>query len=64
MGTKFSYFMKSKLLTNQREKSFLRLCYKKIYNEPSFVHNVLFTDEATFHINGCVNRRDKPHISQ
>ena len=40
MRTKFSYFMKSKLLTNQREKEFAELMLEKNYDEPNFVHNV------------------------
>jgi hypothetical protein len=43
---------------------------EKIDNEPNFVHNIMFTDEALFHINGCINQckcqiwgREKPHVT-
>jgi hypothetical protein len=28
---------------------------EKTDNEPNFTHNITFTDEATIHINGCIN---------
>jgi hypothetical protein len=62
--------MKSKLLTNQRERSLLSISYKKIDNQPNFMHNITFTDEAKIQINGCINQHNcwmwgskKPYIT-
>jgi hypothetical protein len=42
----------------------------KIDNEPNFTHSIMFTNEAFFHINGCINQRncqvwgtEKPHVT-
>lgn len=43
---------------------------EKIDNDPNLMHNIMFTYEATFHINGCINRHnsriwdsEKPHVT-
>jgi hypothetical protein len=37
-------------------KKFAELMLEEFENELNFMHNVMFTDETTFHINGCINR--------
>jgi hypothetical protein len=43
---------------------------EKTDNEPSFMHNLMFANEALFHINGCINQlnyqmwgSEKPHVT-
>jgi len=43
---------------------------EKIDSEPNFMHNIMYTDEAIFHINGCIIQcncqiwgNEKPHIT-
>jgi hypothetical protein len=53
----------------KRKKSAERML-ETIDNDPNFMCNITFTDEATFHINGCINRHncwiwgsEKPHVT-
>jgi hypothetical protein len=41
-----------------KRKEFAERMLETTDNDPNFMHNIMFTDEATLHINGCVKRRN------
>lgn len=47
-----------KLTDRPKRKEFACFMLEQIDDDPDFLKRVLFTDEATFHINGCVNRHN------
>lgn len=54
---------------NEKRFEFATTILDKISANESFLNDVIFTDEATFHINGCVNRHnsriwgdENPHV--
>lgn len=57
-GYKIQLLHEIKPTDRPRRTDFAVEILQRIDNDPNFLQNVLFTDEATFHVNGSVNRHN------